>query len=58
MGGLRDFCITHVTRAKNEASHRVASFARIENRTMTWIGSGPSEVLELALSECKNILIE
>lgn len=56
--GLGDYCITHVTRTQNKASDRLASFARIEDRTITWIGSGPPEVLELAISEPKDIVIE
>ena len=55
---LRKFCITHVPRTQNLASDCLASFARLKNRTMTWLGSGPPEVLEIANSDCMNIIIE
>ena len=37
---LRQSCITLVSRCQNKASDRLASFARVEGRTITWLGSG------------------
>mgnify|MGYP000988840899 CR=1 FL=1 len=34
---LRKFCITHVPRSQNKASDKLASFARSEGRTITWL---------------------
>lgn len=39
---LHQTCITQVTRSQNKASDRLAAFGRINNRTMTWLGSGSS----------------
>ena len=36
----------------------VARFACVEGRTLTWLGSGPREVLELAAIDCMNLGIE
>ena len=55
---LRETCITHVIRSQNKVSDCLATFARLEGRTMTWIGSGPPKVLELVLDDCKNSVIE
>lgn len=55
--GLRHSFISHVSRSQNNASDRLASFARVEDRTMTWIASRPSEVLEIIKSDCKDIVI-
>ena len=44
---LRDSCITHVDRSQNKVSDSIAKFARVGGRTMTWIGSGPSDAMEL-----------
>ena len=55
--GLRQTCITHVSHAQNKASDSLARFARIEGRTMTWLGSGPEEVLGISLDDCKDIII-
>ncbi|XBI21048.1 hypothetical protein VPH35_062225 [Triticum aestivum] len=55
---LRQTCVTHVSRLQNKVSDRLATFARVEGRTMTWLGSGPVEVLELAQGDCKDIVIE
>lgn len=54
----RTSCITHVHRCQNKASDRLASFARINDRTMTWLGSGLDEILEIVRDDCKDILIE
>ena len=51
---LRENCITHVSRSQNKVSDSLAKFARIEGRTMTWLGSGPPEALELAAIDCKD----
>lgn len=55
---LRQSCITHVPRCQNKASDRLASFARIEGRTMTWVGSGTEDVLRIVHDDCKNLIIE
>lgn len=49
---LRRTCITLVSRSQNKVSDSLASFARVEGRTMTWIGSRPSVSEELALADC------
>ena len=54
---LRDFCITHVNRSQNKVSDSLAYFARSEGRTMTWLGSGPPDALELAAMDCKDLLL-
>ncbi|XP_037455402.1 uncharacterized protein LOC119325778 [Triticum dicoccoides] len=54
----RQTCITHVSRSQNKASDMLASFARTHGRTMTWLGAGPSEVLEITSDDCKDIVIE
>ena len=51
-------CITHVARLQNKASDKLAAFGRLNNRTMTWLGSGPPEVLELVDEDCNETLIE
>ena len=51
---LRENCITHVSRSQNKVSDSLARFARSEGRTMTWLGSGPPEALELAAIDCKD----
>lgn len=51
---LRENCITHVSRSQNKVSDSLAKFARSEGRTMTWLGSGPPEALELAAIDCKD----
>ena len=51
-------CITHVPRSCNKASDKLASFVRTRGRTMTWLGSGPHEVLEVARDDCNDTLIE
>ncbi|VAI83937.1 unnamed protein product [Triticum turgidum subsp. durum] len=55
---LRQSCITHVSWSQNKASDSLASFGRTQGRTMTWIGSGPSEVLELVATDCTEPVIE
>lgn len=49
---LRKTCITHINRTQNKVSDSLARFARIEGRTMTWLGLGPSVTLELAHADC------
>ncbi|SPT16286.1 unnamed protein product [Triticum aestivum] len=53
---IRDSCITHVNRSQNKVSDSIARFARLEGRTMTWIGSGPTAAMELATTDCMNFL--
>ena len=55
---LRDSCITHINHSQNKVSDSLAKFARLEGRTMTWIGSGPSEALEFAVIDCMDLVIE
>ena len=55
---LYDSCITHINHSNNKVSDSLAKFARLEGRTMTWIGSGPSEALEFAVIDCMDIVIE
>lgn len=55
---LRETCITHVNQSQNKVSDSLANFARMEGRTMTWIGSGPPIAVELALADCNNFLVE
>uniref|UniRef100_A0A453SWV1 RNase H type-1 domain-containing protein n=2 Tax=Aegilops tauschii subsp. strangulata TaxID=200361 RepID=A0A453SWV1_AEGTS len=54
---LRDSCITHINRSQNKVSDSLAKFARLEGRTMTWIGSGPSQALEFAVIDCMDLVI-
>ena len=56
--GLQHTCITHINRTQNKVSDNLASFARVERRTMTWVGSGPPEAVELALADCMNTTFE
>ena len=44
--GLQHTCITHINRTENKVSDNLAGFARVERRTMTWVGSGPLEAVE------------
>ncbi|VAI39971.1 unnamed protein product [Triticum turgidum subsp. durum] len=53
---LRQTCVTHVLRVQNKASYSLARFARVEGRIMTWLGSGPDEVLGIFLDDCKDII--
>ncbi|KAM3406467.1 hypothetical protein ACQJBY_000515 [Aegilops geniculata] len=55
---LRQFCITHVSRSQNKAADSLASFGRITGRTMTWLKSGPADVLEVVAEDCKEPVIE
>ena len=55
---LRQTCVTHVVREQNKASDSLARFARVEGRTMTWLGSGPDEVLGISLDDCNDIISE
>ncbi|VAI23793.1 unnamed protein product [Triticum turgidum subsp. durum] len=55
---LRQTCITHISRSRNKASDSLARFARVDRRTMTWLGSGPEDVLEIVFEDCKHIVIE
>lgn len=51
-------CITHVSNTQNLASISLANFARAGSRTMTWVGSGPPEVLQAAAIDCNDTIIE
>ncbi|VAH69938.1 hypothetical protein VPH35_048126 [Triticum aestivum] len=53
--GLRKTSITHVSRAQNKVSNSLANFARVEGRTMTWLGSGPPEAIELNSFDCNPV---
>ena len=55
---LHQTCITHVARSWNKANDLLASFGRLNNRTMTWSGSGPPEVLEVVADDCNETMIE
>ena len=56
--GLRETCVTHVCRSQNKASDNLATFARLERRTMTWLASGPPETLDFVQADCTDTLIE
>ncbi|KAI5017163.1 hypothetical protein ZWY2020_037541 [Hordeum vulgare] len=56
--GLRKTCITLIPRSQNKASYQLASFGRIEGRTMTWVSSAPEDVLKLVLNDCKDLQVE
>lgn len=55
---LRESCIIHIRRSQNNVSDCLAKFARIEDRTMTWIGSGRPSALEHVLANCKYLNVE
>ncbi|VAH88391.1 unnamed protein product [Triticum turgidum subsp. durum] len=55
---FRQSCITHVSRSQNKASDSLATFGRVQGMTLTWIGSGPPEVLELVATDCTEPVIE
>ncbi|XBI99227.1 hypothetical protein VPH35_019342 [Triticum aestivum] len=55
---LRETCITHVSRSQNKASDCLAKFARVSQRTVTWLRSGPPSVLDLVQDDCKDLLNE
>ncbi|KAM3254699.1 hypothetical protein ACQJBY_048274 [Aegilops geniculata] len=54
---LLQTCITHIFRSQNKASDVLALFARSQGRTMTWLGAGPDELMEIVSLDCKYILI-
>ena len=55
---LRESFITHVNRGQNKVSDSLAKFARIEGRTMTWLGSGPDEMVRITSDDCNDITSE
>lgn len=55
---LRENSIPHVSRSQNKVSDSLANFTRVEGRTMTWIGSGPSIAVELASADCNLLVVE
>ncbi|KAI5012412.1 hypothetical protein ZWY2020_024546 [Hordeum vulgare] len=48
-------CITHVNHSHNKISDSLAKFARLEGRTMTCLGFGPSEISKLVVMNCMNL---
>lgn len=44
--------ISHVSRDQNLVSDCLAKFARIEGRTVVWLGSGIPEVVDLCKKDC------
>ena len=54
MMSLRETSITHIRRPQNKVSDCLAIFAREEGRTMSWVGSAPPRVLELAALGCNS----
>lgn len=53
---LRESYITHVNRTQNKINDSLTKFACLEGGTMTWTGSGPLVVVELATIDCMNII--
>lgn len=56
--GLRKTCISHIVRSQNKVSNCLAKFARTQGRTLTWLGSGLDEVVEIASLDSKTVVIE
>lgn len=56
--GLRKTSITHISRFQNRVSDSLANFARVEDRAMTWLGSGPPEAIELNNTDCNFVWCE
>ena len=54
---LRDSCVTHRNYIQNKVVDSLAKFARLEGRTMTWIGSEPIDSLKLAKADCSDSVI-
>ena len=44
--------------SQNKVSDSPAQFACLEDITMTWLGSEPSEALEFAMIDCMDLVIE
>ena len=42
---------------RNKASDSLATFGRVEGRTLTWIGSGLPQVFEMVENDCKDLII-
>ena len=51
---VRSTCITLVNHTQNKVSDSLAKFARVEGRTITWIGSVPSTSLGQAHVDCND----
>jgi ribonuclease HI len=49
--------VSKVSRSQNIASHELAKFGRLQDRTAVWLGSGPEEILHLILQDCNDIVI-
>lgn len=49
---LRGTSITHISRSQNKVSNSSANFARLEGRTMTWLGCGTPEAIEPNNIDC------
>lgn len=47
----RECRLLHVKREQNSVSHFLASFGRVEDRTVVWIHSGPGDVPQLCVTE-------
>ncbi|XBI34024.1 hypothetical protein VPH35_119876 [Triticum aestivum] len=45
----------HINRNQNVVSDYLAKFARIEGRTVVWLGSGPSQVVDLCKVNCNSL---
>ena len=48
---LRATCVTHVMRSQNSVSDNLAKFARSNGRTIVWLNSSPSEVIDLCIAD-------
>jgi ribonuclease HI len=49
--------ITKISRDQNYASHELARFAMLEDRTGVWLGSAPDPLLGRIHEDCNNIFI-
>lgn len=49
--------IAHVSRSQNKVSDALANYARLEGRTMTWLGSGPLVAIDLNVIDCNPAMI-
>jgi hypothetical protein len=49
--------IVKIPRSQNVASHLLAGYGRLNNRTDVWLGSGPDSILDSLLRDCNNSYI-
>ena len=49
---LRETTFSFVHRSQNNVSDFLANFARTKSRTVVWLNSGLSEVIELCNADC------